>query len=438
MEKHLLFDGRVQVYKRQNSSKWQCYTFLAGKHRRQSSDQEVLAHALSWAEDWYLDLRGKARSGHLKAGRTFREAATMFEREFTVITQGQRSDQYVEKLKAILKNRLIPFFGNMPVADITPGVIQEYRIHRAEAHRQQQEAERACAEGQHEDEPSPRPLARNTMANELIGVRHVLKTAYRHGWIRGLPDLSFPYKTAGKVGHRAWFSLDEYRQLYTATQRRAKEPFRKSSRYPCEQLHDFVLFMANTGLRPDEARLLQFRDVKIVHDDRTNETILEIEVRGKRGVGHCKSMPGAVLPFERLLERNKPQPADRVFPGNHMHRLLNRVLEKEQLKFDRDGKPRTAYSLRHTYICLRLMEGADIYYIAKNCRTSVEMIENHYAVHLKHTLDTTFINVRRKRRASLTDDGDEFGAPARSKPRKKAPSKGKRAAARTGAPRPIR
>jgi hypothetical protein len=31
---------------------------------------------------------------------------------------------------------------------------------------------------------------------------------------------------------------------------------------------------------------------------------------------------------------------------------------------------RTAYSLRHTYICLRLMEGADIYQIAKNCRTS--------------------------------------------------------------------
>lgn len=30
------------------------------------------------------------------------------------------------------------------------------------------------------------------------------------------------------------------------------------------------------------------------------------------------------------------------------------------LKADRDGQARTAYSLRHTYICLRLMEGADI------------------------------------------------------------------------------
>src|ERR1700688_1096458 len=36
--------------------------------------------------------------------------------------------------------------------------------------------------------------------------------------------------------------------------------------------------------------------------------------------------------------------------------------------------PRGGIVRRQTYICLRLMEGADIYQIAKNCRTSVEMI----------------------------------------------------------------
>ena len=56
---------------------------------------------------------------------------------------------------------------------------------------------------------------------------------------------------------------------------------------------------------------------------------------------------------------------------------------------------RSAYSLRHTYICVRLMEGADIYQIAKNCRTSVEMIENYYAAHIKTHLDAAAINVRR-------------------------------------------
>ena len=43
------------------------------------------------------------------------------------------------------------------------------------------------------------------------------------------------------------------------------------------------------------------------------------------------------------------------------------------------------------------MEGADIYQIAKNCRTSVEMIEKYYASHLKNTLDAAAINVMKKK-----------------------------------------
>lgn len=65
------------------------------------------------------------------------------------------------------------------------------------------------------------------------------------------------------------------------------------------------------------------------------------------------------------------------------------------MKKDREGNPRTTYSLRHTYISLRLLEGADIYQIAKNCRTSVEMIEKYYASHIKNMLDAGAINVRR-------------------------------------------
>ena len=93
-----------------------------------------------------------------------------------------------------------------------------------------------------------------------------------------------------------------------------------------------------------------------------------------------------------------PEPMDHVFPGNHI-KLFNGVLGRTKLKLDRDGNRRTAYSLRHTYICMRLMEGADIYQIAKNCRTSVEMIEKFYAAHIKNTLDAAAINVRRPKPA---------------------------------------
>ena len=91
---------------------------------------------------------------------------------------------------------------------------------------------------------------------------------------------------------------------------------------------------------------------------------------------------------------------DLIFP-KWQRELFKTILEEENLRFDRDARPRTAYSLRHTYICLRLMEGADIYQIAKNCRTSVEMIEKYYASHLKNTLDAAAINVRKSKVKSV-------------------------------------
>lgn len=152
--------------------------------------------------------------------------------------------------------------------------------------------------------------------------------------------------------------------------------------------------MGNTGLRPDESSRLQLRDVKIVKDEASGERILEIEVRGKRGTGWAYSMPGAVLPFERLRKRKSLKLTDPIF-GKTPRELMNNVLEELNLKLDRDGHVRTCYSLRHTYICMRLLEGADIYQVAKNCRTSVEMIEKFYGKHLKNNIDTSAVNVRK-------------------------------------------
>jgi hypothetical protein len=145
-----------------------------------------------------------------------------------------------------------------------------------------------------------------------------------------------------------------------------------------------VLFAVNTGLRPDETWRLQFRDVTIVDDEDLDKTILEIEVRGKRGVGYCKSMPGAVRPFERLRSRLRPP---RVYGVNTPAKMsMTSVALSEQW---RTPGPTD----------LRLMEGADIYQIAKNCRTSVEMIEKYYAAHIKTSLDAAVINVLRTRKS---------------------------------------
>lgn len=377
-EKHTLMGGKLNVYQRENSSLWQCSTYLAGKNRRTSTKEESLAKAKDFAEDWYLELHGKFKRGEVTNEKTFREAANLFEREYEIITEGERSPEYVQGMKDRIRVHLMPFFGSKGLSEIKPGLVQEYRIHRRE------------------NSFTGKPPARSTMHQEIVALRQVLKTAIRHGWLEYLPDLSLPYRTAGKLERRSWFSHEEYKRLYEATRRRAKNAKGKRWQWACEQMHDYVLFMANTGLRPDEVQRLEYRDVEIVDDDASGETILEIEVRGKRGFGYCKSMSNAVRPFERLKARNNPDPTDRIFP-TIQRELFNTILTEEGLKIDRDGRRRTAYSLRHTYICFRLMEGADIYQIAKNCRTSVEMIEKYYAAHIKTSLDAAAINVRRER-----------------------------------------
>jgi len=401
--RHVLLGGKLQVYQRGAGQFWQCSASVGGKQWRTSTKQANLALAQKVAQDWYLTLCGKDAAGILTTEKTVRDAAEKFTHEYSVITQGERSPKWVQGHQIRLRLHLLPFFGSMGLSEITPGTVQDYRIQRIEKAK--------MARG--------KPPARSTLHDEVGTLSMVLQTAIRHGWLTNAPKLTAPYKMQGKIVHRPWFSPEEYKLLYATSREWARNPPQPQYKWHAEQMHDFILFMGNTGLRPDEAGNLQHRDVAIATDQATGQTILEIEVRGKRGVGYCKSTPGAVRPYERLLNRPKPtrgkqkrsrskknpnpplpvelpEPTDKLFPNGHL-KLFNRILEKAKLKYDRDGKPRTSYSLRHTYICLRLMEGADIYQIAKNCRTSVEMIEKHYAAHIKNTLDAAAINVMRSK-----------------------------------------
>lgn len=375
-----LMDGALHVYRRENSGKYQCSTFLNGRNYRQSTKTDSVFVAQEFAKDWYLGLLGQSRAGLLeekKKGKKFEEAARQLLEELPMLTAGQRNERYVNDQKKRLDSVILPFLGKRYLSE-APASITEYRIHRPQN----------CKTG--------KPPSRSTMHHEIVLIRQVYKCAMRHKWIDHLPDFSVPYKASGKVGRRAWFSPEEYKKLYTATRERARSPKKPRWKKACENLHDYVLFMANTGLRPDEAKRLQYRDVTIVTDESTGQRILEIEVRGKRGVGYCKSMPGAVKPFERMRERNRPPSLENAIFGNIQRELFNTILDELGFKTDRDGQRRSAYSLRHTYICFRLMEGADIYQLAKNCRTSVEMIQKFYADHIKNMLDASAINVRKE------------------------------------------
>lgn len=305
--RHEILGGKVQLFQRPKSPFWYCSASIGSNQFKRSTKLDSLSLAKQFAEDWYLDLKGKDRwGGGLSRGKTFRKAAEKFLEEFEALTNGERSPKYVGTLRGKIDKHLNPFFGDRPVAEITESTVMEYRVERAKA--------KIKTKGEDGEDAWKSP-ARTTIHHEIITLRHVLKTAKRHGWLDHLPDLSPPSLTMSKSAARR-----DHRPL----------PF------------------------------------------------------GNGWMGE---------------EMVRPGPRDLIF-GRTQRALFNQVLDELKLKKDRDGQQRTSYSLRHTYICMRLMEGADIYQIAKNCRTSVEMIEKYYASHIKNMLDTAAINVRKAKAAN--------------------------------------
>jgi Phage integrase, N-terminal SAM-like domain len=407
---HTMFDGRLQIYKRPNGRSWNCAARVGGQRFRITTGVELLEQAKDVAEEWYLGLRGKLREGRIvPKERTFSEAADEYMREARVLTIGARSPRYIEVVEMRLNAHVLPYFKDKPLSEITKGLVQSYRFKRAE-----ETIAKTTIKGSDGKPDIPgKPPARSTMIQEIVVIRQVLKHAEGLGWIKYVPNLSTAYMTQGKKGRRAWFDPDEYVRLYKATDRRIEKETRRGWKPRYEDLHDYVLIMANTGWRPDESWNVEFRDVKIEEDYGTKETILVTDIRGKTGVRYNKSMPQAVFPFERLrrhrIERleklgKTPEeieamlPTMKLFPNFPRH-LFNEILREENLKYDRDGRVRTAYSLRHTYISMRMREGANALQTANNCGTSIQMLEEHYAKHIQNRIDASAINVMRPSRA---------------------------------------
>lgn len=410
MTSHQMFGGKVQLYRRGNV--WWRAARVGGKRFRESTEHSRLDLAEHVTEEWYLDLRGKLKNGELEPDeRTFGSAAKEYVREMRVLTIGVRSPRYVDLMELRLNCHILPYFGALGLSKINKSTAQSYLVKRIE--------ETIAKTGK-------RP-ARSTLLHEIVHVRQILKFSEGKSWIPYVPSLSSELMKKTKTSRRAWFSPEEYEKLHQATRRRIKEGKRRGWKSHYEDMHDYVLFQANTGLRPDEAANLELRDVKIVHDYETRETILDIDVRGKTGIGYCKSTANAVHPFQRLRDRRRAElradypdasddELDTLLQRTKLFRrfkrnLFNEILREEGLKTDRDGQPRTAYSLRHTYICLRLLDGAKVYPLAINCRTSVEMIEMHYAAHIRDRLNAAEINARRpravRRAKKKQDQGDQ-------------------------------
>jgi hypothetical protein len=265
---------------------------------------------------------------------------------------------------------------------------------------------------------SAEKLDPSTIQRYMGIVNKVLQYAANRNAIDALPR--FP-KISKQDKPRAWFNLSEYRQLYARAKAlvgtehvivspngSGRENETRKIKITAD-LYNMIVFMVNGFIRPTDLKNMQHKHVEIVREDHTYLRLTLPE--SKKHDKPIATMQRAVDVYERqckLYELDDlTKPDDYVFMPQYSNRdtalkrlqhQFNFLLNDLGMKTDARGNERTIYSLRHTCIMFRLLnaDGIDMLTLARNARTSVEMIERFYASELTGEMNIDVIQSQRK------------------------------------------
>ena len=171
-----------------------------------------------------------------------------------------------------------------------------------------------------------------------------------------------------------------------------------------------IRFMVNSFVRPGDLRQLKHKHVQVCRGEHLYLRLTLPET--KRHDATMVTLRPAVQVYEAALAQARAQglggPDDYVFlPAERDREYALAVLgfwfkwvlrEAGVATDDTWGRPRTLYCLRHTAIMFRLLygQGIDMLTLARNARTSVQMIERFYASALDGEMNVAMLQSRRK------------------------------------------
>ena len=271
-------------------------------------------------------------------------------------------------------------------------------------------------------------LSSTTVSQYLVLVRKLLKLAVRQGLLKEVPE--FPrIKVITKP--RSMLSLLEYRKLAHTALKMSRSgvqapPLKSSDGHRdrfwvaprnmllAPDMFWVIRFMVNSFFRPGDLRQLKNKHVTVV---RGESVYLRLNLpETKKHDKPMVTMQAAVHVYESALRRAKAQgfgqPDDFVFlPAEKDRNYALAVLgfwfkwvmrEAGLPTTDDNNRPRTLYCLRHTSIMFRLLygQGIDMLTLARNARTSVQMIERFYASTLDGEMNVSMIQSRRSKKKS--------------------------------------
>ena len=332
-------------------------------------------------------------------------AERLIDQENQRVTRGELSAASVGIMKNRLDAHVLPFFKYMPPSQVTPTQMDAFVKRLTDAQ-----------------------LGSTTVSQYLVVLRKLLKLAIRHGFLRELPEMP-----ALKVAHRPRSALgvSEYaavvRTAHRLSRRGEKAPDIKAStmardRFWVQPRHlqlppDMawvIRFMVNSFVRPGDLRQIQHKHIQVV---RGAHVYLRMNLpQTKKHDAPMVSLCPAVHVYELALSQARSQgfgqPDDYVFlPAEQDRNYALAVLgfwfkwvmrEAGVSPVDGLGRLRTLYCLRHTAIMFRLLygQGIDMLTLARNARTSVQMIERFYASALDGEMNVAMLQSRRPGKAA--------------------------------------
>ena len=259
-------------------------------------------------------------------------------------------------------------------------------------------------------------LAGSTILGYLAHFRKLLKLLFVRGVISQMP-LFPPVKL--QLNSRGAFTVTEYKLILQKSKELTRTTYtdwpsgkrvwiHASYHTMPIEMNGLIRFMVYTFVRPGDVRQLQHKHIEIIKGQFNYLRLTLPEV--KRHKAPIVSLPPAVRIYERLLARQKAQgfgrPDDYVFFPEELNRrrmldiigwLFNWILKDLGIKQGPHGAMRSLYSLRHTAITFRLIFGGniDLLTLARNARTSVEMIEKFYASTLSAEMNIALLHGKR-------------------------------------------
>jgi len=374
-----LYQG-LSIYRVENSTKW--YVRVWDRKRKKyivkSTGEESAIKAKALAQELALSLL-KAEKPVDREFTFLNFALKLLHRSRLQQQYGDRSKGYVKALHWAIQNEdwgLLRFFEDKDVRQIRTQTYQEYMADLAKRR------------------PDMTASTRNTL---MATLRNVLKIARDEGVIDAVPETP---RTRVKDNPRPFFRFypivekekDIYQKLLKQVKEMATQAVSVRGVEITDELYDLVLFLTHSFVRPILSELYAIRhsDITVADDPRR----LIVTVRdGKTGYRSANTMEAAVSVYDRIKKRYPdakpddfifyPEYTNRTTAANIVQRQFREVLKQGNIQNDEPtGKQHTLYSLRHTALCMRIInsEGkVNIFNLAKNAGTSVEQIERFYA-----------------------------------------------------------